>query len=108
MGDGARLLLANARRLICAKKAIREGTFGTFDSNLGVGWDPKWDNPGSLGKMLPPKNLKRSLERREARAQNIDAKVEKMDENIDKHYRDIEAKKPEPTFENYFKSFMRK
>ena len=27
------------------KLAIRSGTYGKFDSNTGIGWDPAWDAP---------------------------------------------------------------
>lgn len=32
------------------KLAIRSGTYGTFDSNTGVGWDPLWDAPRAKSK----------------------------------------------------------
>ncbi|KAL7461125.1 hypothetical protein ACHAXS_001556 [Conticribra weissflogii] len=37
------------------KKAIRSGTYGSFDRETGIGWDPLWDAPIPIS-LLPSDN----------------------------------------------------
>mmetsp|Transcript_10890 Transcript_10890/g.16747 ORF Transcript_10890/g.16747 Transcript_10890/m.16747 type:complete len:136 (+) Transcript_10890:81-488(+) len=107
-GKWHKALVSKRKAAGIRKRAVIDGTFGTFNAETGVGWDPKWDRPGNIGKMLPPKNWTRTLERREERAQRIEAKLANMDKEIDNYYREKQASKPEPTHENYYKSFKMK
>jgi urocanate hydratase len=97
------------------KQAQREGTYGTFDSTTGKGWDPQWDLKifptkiiGNLGTMQlrAPKTSKRERTR-EARALKIEATMETMDEKIEEYYIQRQQAKPEKTFENHFKRLSR-
>mmetsp|Transcript_19012 Transcript_19012/g.27328 ORF Transcript_19012/g.27328 Transcript_19012/m.27328 type:complete len:140 (+) Transcript_19012:92-511(+) len=92
------------------KQSIRDGTFGSFDTTTGIGWDPNWDGPPqSVGaiQLRPSKEHKRERNR-EKRAQKIGSKMEGMDDKIDKYYSDKLSKKPEKTFESTFKKMTRK
>lgn len=44
------------------KRAIIEGTFGTWDPNYG-GWDPAWDEPKKMYMLRPSKEHKRDRTR---------------------------------------------
>ncbi len=87
------------------KAAIIGGTYGSFDSKTGVGWDPKWDNPGRMPSLRAPKHHKRERTR-EQRAVNIETKMSGMPQAIEEHYQMLQKRKPEPTFENYLKKLM--
>jgi hypothetical protein len=88
------------------KSAIINGTYGSFDSTNGVGWDPKWDNPGRIPSLKAPKDHKRNRTR-EQRAVNIETKMAGMDKLIDDHYRMILKRKPEKNFEYYYRRSLR-
>ena len=118
------------------KASIRAGTYGSFDADTGIGWDPLWDAPkakpiplitnnntngeeevqyankgGNYGGiqltlLRPPKDTKRQRTR-EARAQKIEALVEKMDEKIEEFRLEKESKKPPPGIEEEFKRYMK-
>jgi hypothetical protein len=113
------------------KLAIRSGTYGSFDSETGVGWDPLWDAPkakpvpvtnesgeitfenkgGNYGGiqltlLRPPKDTKRQRTR-EARALKIEKLVEGMDQRIEEFRLEKEAKKPPPGIEEEFKKYMK-
>ncbi|KAL9179436.1 hypothetical protein ACHAXT_008726 [Thalassiosira profunda] len=113
------------------KAAIRSGTYGTFDAETGVGWDPVWDAPerkrpdflavnssaedarnlgGSnqmgISSIRPPKETKRQRTR-EGRAQKIEELLEKADEKIEEYRSEQEAKKPLPGIEEEFKRMVK-
>ena len=118
------------------KASIRAGTYGSFDASTGIGWAPLWDAPkakpirltndtangetddvqyvnkgGNYGGiqltlLRPPKDTKRQRTR-EARAQKIEALVEKMDEKIEEFRLEKESKKPPPGIEEEFKRYMK-
>lgn len=109
--------------------AIRSGTYGSFDAETGVGWDPLWDAPKAkplavgdgdgnillnkggnfrgIQSIRPPKETKRQRTR-ESRAQKIEALVEGMDKKIEEYRLEIEAKKPPKGIEEEFKKAMQK
>lgn len=107
------------------KKAIREGTFGSYDSTNGIGWDPVWDaktiTRGDDGKRIdicsngklpwmqirPPKETKR-VRTREARAVKIEKLLEVADDKILQHKLDLEERKPKPGIENTIKKMIEK
>ena len=108
------------------KLAIRTGTYGKFDSETGVGWDPLWDAPkvnlaaasemaqgkiigsnkGGIQSIRPPKGTKRERTR-ESRAQKIESLVAQADEKIEEYRLEMESKKPEKGIENEFKRAMK-
>jgi hypothetical protein len=89
------------------KDAIRAGTYGTFDATTGVGWDPMWDNPGRMPSLKAPKCDTRPNVAREQRALKIEAKLADMDKLILDHRKMLKDRKPEPSFENYYKKLMK-
>ncbi|CAB9512789.1 expressed unknown protein [Seminavis robusta] len=98
------------------KRAVREGTYGSFDATTGKGWDPAWDielaktgNGGGNGRIRLRPNKKTSRDRtREQRAQKIEKTMEDMDEQIAQYYMDRKAEKPVKDFEWYFKKHTRR
>lgn len=116
------------------KRAIRDGTYGTFDAKTGVGWDPVWDapqpnkkailahgnddagamatidvlgsNPGLIASIRPPKETKRERTR-EARAQKIEDMLAKADEKIEEYRLEQEGKKPKPGIEEEYKRLLK-
>lgn len=94
---------------VLRKQAMKEGTFGSFDSQVGVGWDKMWDPVGQVGTITfkPPKGTK-AQRTREGRALKIDLKMEGMDEKIDAHIKKLNDKKPqEYTFDVRYKRMLR-
>lgn len=100
---------------VMRKQAIADGSYGSFNTETGLGWDSTWDvelakckQGGGRGRyrMSVPKKVKRHRIREE-RALKIEKKMEGMDERIDEYYRAKHAKKPESTFENTYKQLMR-
>lgn len=106
-----------AKRL--RKKAIREGTYGSYDATTGVGWDVNWDTPGTSTstvtngnniawmKIRPHKETKRERTR-EARAKKIEDMLTTADDKILDYRRAEIEKKPEPGIENVIKNMMKK
>ena len=108
MGDRWRkAMVSNRVAADLRKKAIREGTYGSFCRETGVGWDPIWDNPGRLPNMRAPKGVEKAQKSREERAQKIEKKLETMDEQIEEHLNMLRNRKPEKNFENYYKKLMK-
>lgn len=54
------------------KLAIRSGTYGKFDPELGVGWDPAWDTPHRPKKLIATNNDSNSVMNMESDATLID------------------------------------
>ena len=113
------------------KAAIRSGTYGSFDSETGIGWDPAWDAPerrhsstitgddasdfhkilvgtnkGAIQSIRPPKETKQERTR-EIRAQKIERLLEQADKNIEDYRFEKEANKPKPGIEEEFKRAMK-
>ena len=69
---------------VLRKQAIQEGTYGSFDTTTGVGWDPSWDialyshryQVHRFGGIQPNKKTSRARTREE-RAQKIEKNLEK-------------------------------
>mmetsp|Transcript_20537 Transcript_20537/g.44078 ORF Transcript_20537/g.44078 Transcript_20537/m.44078 type:complete len:163 (-) Transcript_20537:119-607(-) len=115
------------------KLAIRNGTYGKFDSETGVGWDPAWDAPernrkamisvnnvndadasmaaagGLLGSnpggiaSIRPPKETKRERTRETRAQKIEDLLAQADEKIEEYRLEQEGKKPKPGIEEEFK-----
>jgi hypothetical protein len=101
---------------VLRKQALRNGTYGTFDTTTGVGWDAGWDlhvmqNQHSatthLPRIHPPKQTSRERTR-EARAKKIETLLEPVDEQIEQYYQRKADRKPPKSFENTFKLAVRK
>ena len=109
------------------KLAIKAGTYGKFDAETGVGWDPRWDsskakftanndeadiidilgsNRGAIQSIRPPKETKRERTR-ETRAEKIEGLLAQADEKIEEYRKEQEAKKPKPGIEEEFKRYMK-
>jgi hypothetical protein len=88
------------------KQAMRAGTYGLFNAETGVGWDPKWDNPGRVPNLQRPRESRAQVTR-EQRAVKIETKMADMDQQIEQHRNTLKARKPEQNFETYYKNLMR-
>eukprot|EP00549_Striatella_unipunctata_P007057 CAMPEP_0118675936 /NCGR_PEP_ID=MMETSP0800-20121206/1748_1 /TAXON_ID=210618 ORGANISM="Striatella unipunctata, Strain CCMP2910" /NCGR_SAMPLE_ID=MMETSP0800 /ASSEMBLY_ACC=CAM_ASM_000638 /LENGTH=92 /DNA_ID=CAMNT_0006571353 /DNA_START=216 /DNA_END=494 /DNA_ORIENTATION=- len=82
------------------KRAIRDGTFGSFDG--WKGWDPVWDPTPKSARLTIPKEKKRTRTR-EQRAQKIQNNMQDMDAKIDQFRNNIANSKPKKSFEQTFK-----
>jgi hypothetical protein len=110
-----RPLLSKRKAAVLRKEAKRTGTYGSFDPDKGTGWDPVWDvelamaNPRCLGRYTALRVPKKSVQRRsrEERAQNIEAKLEGMDERMEELQAERHKNKPPDTFENTYKNLMK-
>ena len=90
------------------KQALRSGTYGSFDTTTGVGWDPAWDSVKKHSMHLRKPKGHRYQRNREERAQKIEQKLTEMDGKIDEHYAAIEEKKPVKDFDWRMKYIARK
>ena len=113
------------------KAAIRSGTYGKFDAETGIGWDPAWDAPdrrhplaagvedtrsmdsillgtnkGAIQSIRPPKETKRERSR-ETRAQKIESLIKEADAKIEEYRLEKEANKPKTGIEEEFKRAMK-
>jgi len=97
---------------VLRKRSVQEGTYGSFDTNTGRGWDPAWDvelaiagkTSGGTGRYrIRPSKTTRRERTREQRAQAIEKNLEDMDEQIAQYHLDKASKKPVKNFEYYFK-----
>ena len=107
------------------KTAVVEGTYGHFDKETGIGWDPSWDKDqwkfnkssndekkpfldgaaatgNNIGRLQPPKETKRQRTR-ETRAVKIETLLEGMDERIERYREELKNKKPPGGIVNDFK-----
>ena len=73
------------------KRALKDGTYGTFNVETGIGWDPSWDLAlksnqfyvSRYGGIRPKKKTKRERtreERAEKIEKNLESRLEKMEE----------------------------
>ena len=74
-----RPLISRRKAAVMRKAAIADGTFGSFDTSTGIGWDPQWDVDvyhvrGNISALRPPKGHKRERTR-ETRAQKIESNL---------------------------------
>mmetsp|Transcript_19159 Transcript_19159/g.28630 ORF Transcript_19159/g.28630 Transcript_19159/m.28630 type:complete len:138 (-) Transcript_19159:469-882(-) len=94
------------------KQAVIAGTYGSFDSATGVGWDPKWDfdnnnyQGAKIGRLKPPKLTKRERTR-ESRALKIEEKLAIADGKIEEYRVNIEESKPKGGIEWLYKKKMK-
>jgi hypothetical protein len=108
--------LSKRKAAVLRKEAIRNGTYGKFDSEKGgVGWDPMWDvelakvNLGGLGRYTALRVPKKSSRKRtrEMRAQKIETAMIGMDERMEEVQAAKHRNKPPVTFESTYKELMK-
>jgi hypothetical protein len=96
---------------VIRKQALREGTYGIFDSNTGLGWDPQWDlalnvnqyKVTRFGGIQPSKKTSRERSRAE-RAMKIQDNLETRLEKMEEYYSGREESRvQEKGFEETFK-----
>lgn len=82
------------------KKALTEGTYGTFVPNKG-GWNPKWDKQR---KIVIPKPFKGHLNERNraTRAKKIDDALKTTGEKMRKYEQEVESRKPKKDLQFVF------
>jgi hypothetical protein len=105
--------ISNRVSNVLRKTAIRDGTYGSFDTETLRGWDAQWDidlaitqghGNGRIRLRVPKKQSRHRT--REERAQKIEQNLEGMDERIEKFYEERLASKPPQTFERKYKKMM--
>jgi hypothetical protein len=93
------------------KKSIKEGTYGSYDPQLGIGWDPAWDqglfrgkNVGNVNWMEVRgfKDTKRERTR-ESRALRIEGLLDGADDKIAEYRLKQKESKPEGGIEHIIK-----
>jgi hypothetical protein len=95
---------------IMRKQAVRDGSYGTFNSETGQGWLAQWDIDVALQKprgqgrhrTRVPKKTKR-MRTREERARKIEEKMVGMEERVEKMWWDRVSVKEVETFETMYK-----
>lgn len=102
--------ISNRIASVLRKTAIKEGTYGTFDTERLQGWDAQWDidleiaKPRGHGRHRLRVPKKTSRERtRETRARKIESNMEGMNERIEAFHAEKSQNKPPDTFQNLFK-----
>ena len=97
------------------KKALWDGTYGSFDTETGAGWDPSWDlllkssqyKVSRYGGILPPKKTSRERSREE-RAQVLEEQLESRLEKIEEYYTEKEESRVQDmSFEAQYKRLLR-
>jgi len=83
------------------KRALIEGTFGSFQANEG-GWDPSWDISKKMFFLRPHKGHKRERTR-EDRANKITTAMEGMPARMEKHKQEVEDRRPKKDIFHMFK-----
>lgn len=108
--------LSKRKAAVLRKEAIRNGTYGKFDSETGVGWDPEWDvqlaksTMGGLGRYMAIRVPKKAshMRTREMRAQKIEAAMVGMDERMEEVQAAKHRNKPPVTFESKYKALSKR
>ncbi|CAJ1953122.1 unnamed protein product [Cylindrotheca closterium] len=97
------------------KKALRDGTYGSFDTETGAGWEPGWDlvlkssqyRVSRYGGILPPKKTSRERSREE-RAGELEEHLESRMEKIEEYYTEKEESRVQDmSFEAQYKRLLR-
>lgn len=106
--------ISNRIANVLRKTAIRDGSYGSFDTQTLKGWDAQWDinleiaKPRGNGRhRLRVPNKTGRQRTREARAVKIAKNMEGMHERIEEFYAEKQANKPAESFENMYKKLMR-
>ncbi|KAG7345912.1 hypothetical protein IV203_004979 [Nitzschia inconspicua] len=97
------------------KEAIRQGTYGSFDSTTGVGWEPSWDlvlhsnrhQSSRIGNIQPSKKTAKERSR-EDRALKLEENLAGQAQAMEDYYAEKEkAKVLDNSFEARYKRMMR-
>jgi hypothetical protein len=98
------------------KCAIQDGTYGSFDSETGTGWDPTWDlflhphrhhNLIRFGGIQPPKKASRERSR-EDRAKRLEQALEGREEAMEQYYTEREESRVQDrSFEARYKKMLK-
>lgn len=99
---------------VLRKQAMVDGTYGTFDSETGIGWDSNWDTELSSSKqkgmgrirLTAPKLTKR-YRTRATRADKIEQRLIGMDDRIDELHASRQKLKVPDSFEKTYKKMMK-
>lgn len=102
------------------KKAIREGTYGTYDALAGIGWEKSWDeglfqsgadSGASVGKInwMEIRGFKETKRERtrESRAKRIEALLEVADDKTMEFRQKNRDAKPEEGIANVIKQMIK-
>jgi len=97
------------------KKAIKDGTYGSYDAAHGIGWDKKWDeglfagnNVGKVNWMEIRGFKETKRERtRESRALRIEGLLANADDKIVEYRQSRRDNKPEGGIENVIKQMIK-
>jgi hypothetical protein len=96
------------------KQALRAGTYGSFDTVNGVGWEPTWDivlksnqyKVTRFGGMLPSKKTSRERSR-EGRVKQLDEQLETAQQKMDEYYTEKEESRvQDKSFEANYKRLL--
>lgn len=106
-----RPLVSRRKAADLRKASIIEGTFGSFDSETGKGWNPQWDVEvynarGKIASIRHPKGHKRERNR-ENRAIKIENLLVEADDKIETYRQELKEKKPDKGVETLYKRLMR-
>ncbi|GKY97288.1 hypothetical protein MPSEU_000687200 [Mayamaea pseudoterrestris] len=106
-------LISNRIASVLRKQAVREGTYGSFNTETLTGWDAQWDvelasirSQGSGRIQIRPPNKTSRQRTREKRATKIETTMQDMNERIESYYQEKHSAKPAKTFENNYKQQM--
>jgi uncharacterized protein with von Willebrand factor type A (vWA) domain len=93
------------------KSALKDGTYGSFNIETGVGWEPAWDivlkgnqfNVTRFGGIRPKKQHARQRNREE-RAKKLEENLETRLDKMEEHYVNKESlREVDESFEGRFK-----
>uniref|UniRef100_A0A7S2UWN1 Large ribosomal subunit protein mL59 domain-containing protein n=1 Tax=Fibrocapsa japonica TaxID=94617 RepID=A0A7S2UWN1_9STRA len=106
-GRFRRPLIGKRRAANIRKYAIKNGTYGSFSPETGVGWDPAWDKPKAVWIMRPPKGHLRQRDRQQ-RFEKIEKALAEAPEKIQKYKQARKDDKPQPGLETLWKKITGK
>ena len=84
------------------KRAIIDGTFGSFSLEQGGGWDPEWDKKPKIYMLRPFKGHVRERNR-DTRANKVTTAMEGMPDRIANLQKDVASRKPKKDIAFMFK-----
>lgn len=86
-------MISRRKAAMLRKRALIDGTFGSFSIEQGGGWDPAWDLPRKIYPLKPYKGHLRERKRPE-RAAKITNALKGMPDRIKKLEEEIRDRKP--------------
>jgi hypothetical protein len=127
-------MISNRKARVFRKHSLRTGSYGTFDSVTGIGWDPEWDilmaSNREPSRLIQEQNTELSLIRkvkshssgryriaipkrsanvrnREQRAQTLEKTLQSADQVLQEYYVEKQKRKPIKSVENTYKKLMK-